>query len=274
MRLGATRNLRTKEEQPIFDGMSARFPDLPAALGGTLDVAVSRHPPVCPFGTSGPIPGQNPIAAPIRLAPGRVHEATGSARTTFAVAVAGALPGTGPGVGPVIWIRPAWAPDRLHPDGMRPFADPGRFLFVDASRDADLLWCMEEALRSGQAPLVVADLPAVPGLTSVRRLTLAAEAGTEAGSSGRRPPTGLILTPGAGGAPGVETRWRMDTAHGPDAGGPAGSPADGSGPDAGRQIAWRVERLRARMAPPAAFRVAPDRDGRLTTEPAHRLSTT
>jgi protein ImuA len=206
-----------------------------------------------------------------------VHEATGSARATFAVVLAGALQGAG--TGPVIWIRPAWAPDRLHPDGMRPFADPGRFLFVDAARDADLLWCTEEALRSGQAPLVVADLPAVPGLTAVRRLTLAAEAGT-GGMAGKdrtsaaQVTTGLILTPGAGGAPGVETRWRMDTAHGPDAGGRAEGPADGDRPNAGRGSVWRVERLRARMAPPAAFRITPDRDGRLRAEPAHRLDAT
>ncbi len=240
--------------------MSARFPVLPAALAATCDAGAARQPPIRPFG-----PGDQ---APVQLLPGRVHEVTGSARASFAVAVAGAV--AGPGAGPVIWIRPVWAPDRLHPDGMRPFADPGRFLFVDAPSDVDILWCLEEVLRSGQAPLAVADLPAVPGLTAVRRLTLAAEAGTGQGSSGQRPPTGLILTPGAGGAPGVETRWRMDTAHGPD----AGSPADGSGADAGRPIAWRVERLRARMAPPAAFRVAPDRDGRLSTKPSHRLPAT
>ncbi|MCU0907436.1 MAG: hypothetical protein MUF73_08315 [Rhodobacteraceae bacterium] len=207
--------------------MNFRASDLPAAL------AVAAH---------APRPGLVPFAADAatdapRLAAGRVHEVTGSARATFALAVAG----RGVQAGPVLWIRPAWSPDRLHPEGMQPFADPGRFLFVDAARDADILWCMEEALRSGQVPLVIADLPVVPGLTAVRRLTLAAESGsTVPGAARSLAPTGLILTPGAGGAPGVETRWRMDADH-------AAVPG------------WRLERLRARMLPPAAFRVGPGR---------------
>jgi len=211
--------------------MNLRTSDLPAAL-----VAGARVPQ----------PGLTPFAAeadvdPPRLAKGRVHEATGSARATFAVALAGGIGGTGP----VLWIRPAWSPDRLHPDGMRSLTDPGRFLFVDAARDADLLWCMEEALRSGQVPLVIADLPAVPGLTAVRRLTLAAETGaTVSGTAGEAVPTGLILTPGPGGAPGVETRWRMDADH-------------------AATLGWRLECLRARMAPPAVFRVVPGRNGGL-----------
>ena len=214
--------------------MNLRAADLPVALAAGARV---------------PRPGLTPFSAQAeadvpRLATGRVHEATGSARATFAVALAGHIGG----MGPVLWIRPAWSPDRLHPDGMRPFADPGRFLFVDAPRDADLLWCMEEALRSGQVPLVVADLPVVPGLTAVRRLTLAAEAGMAAG---RAVPTGLLLTPGPGGAPGVETRWRMDADH-------AATPG------------WRLERLRARMAPPTGFRVVPGRDGGLQID-AYRV---
>ncbi|MCO0634566.1 hypothetical protein M8745_01165 [Lutimaribacter sp. EGI FJ00014] len=170
------------------------------------------------------------------LARGRVHELCGPARRSAALWLAGAM------TGPVLWITPARNGDRLSPCGMAGWADPGRFLFADPRRDEDVLWCMEEALRSTVVPLVVADLPRPPGLTPVRRLHLAAETAGMA-------PLGLILTPGDGGAPGVESRWHMAPAHGAD--GPA----------------WRLERRRARTLPPKAWQMR-CQDGRLSAGPA------
>jgi protein ImuA len=71
----------------------------------------------------------------------------------------------------------------------------------------------------------------------VRRLHLAAQSGAELGKCR---PLGLLLTPGDGGAAGVETRYRMDPAHTPD------SPR------------WRLDRLRARMAPPKSWQLGPN----------------
>jgi len=188
-----------------------------------------------------------PLLGRFRLAGARAHEMCGPARRRLALWLAAET------AGPVIWIRPAWHPDRLHMAGVRAEIDPGRLIFVDPDRPEDMLWSMEEALRAGVAALVVADLPEPPGLTPVRRLHLAAEAGVEAqGGTG----LGLILTPGDGGAAGVESRWRLDPAHGAEA------------------DRWRLTRLRARDGGPAAWEVTRGADGRAVltaqkaTEPA------
>lgn len=171
----------------------------------------------------------------VRLAPeaeltlGRAHELCGSARIVLAAMLAGMVDG------PVLWIRPSWAEGRLNPDGLRAYLDPARLVMAHPFRAEDVLWTMEEALRSGACAVVVAEPTAPPGLTPVRRLHLAAEAGTE--KTGRAP-LGLLLTPGAGGAQGVETRWRL-------------TPAPGWALD--EPPAWRLELLRARTMRPQVW---------------------
>ncbi len=162
----------------------------------------------------------------LRLTCGRLHEACGPARRTFALWLIAQA------AGPVLWVGPAWNRDRLHADGIADWADPGRFVFVDALRAEDVLWSMEEALRSGAAPLVIGDLPGLPGLTQVRRMHLAAQTG---GKDGPHIPLGLILTPDQGGAQGVESRWHLAPDH-------AAHPGQ-----------WRLSRVRARTAPQATW---------------------
>ncbi len=174
--------------------------------------------------------------APMRLALARAHEICGQARRTLALAAATAV------AGPVYWIQPAWRLERLNCAAVAEWIDPGRLVFVHPPRVEDVLWAVEEVLRSGVVPLVVADLPEPPGLTPVRRLHLAAEIGATAG----RAPVGLLLTPGPGGAPGVETRWSLAADHGTS-----------------RRTAWRLDLLRARTEPPANWQVRQDVDGRL-----------
>jgi protein ImuA len=186
-----------------------------------------------------PPPGV-PFMGDVTLASARVHEVCGAARRTFALALAGRMEG------PVLWIAPGWAPERINPDGMIRLADPGRLLFVAPRRADDLLWSMEEALRSGAVPLVVAELPEAPGLTPVRRLQLAAETGAAEGACR---PLGLLLTP-EGAAPGVETRWSLSPRH----------------PDT-RNESWEMRRLRARTLPEASWTVIAGPDGRLAPGP-------
>ncbi len=173
----------------------------------------------------------------LTLVRGRVHEFCGPARRMLALAAARATEGQ------ILWIAPAWQSERLHAEGILPLIQPGRLLFATPERAEDLLWCFEEGLRSGAIALVVGDLPEPPGLTPVRRLQLAAEAG---GAAGRILPTGLILTPGDGGAQGAESRWHLAPRPGAATEGTEGTPA------------WRLERRRARTEPPAAWSLAAD----------------
>ncbi|MGR3616558.1 MAG: ImuA family protein [Paracoccaceae bacterium] len=173
---------------------------------------------------------------------GRAHEACGPARRTFALWLAAQM------TGPVLWIAPTWEVDQLNPDGMRDFVDPGRFLFVTAQRAEDLLWCVEEALRPGSVALIIADLPAPPALTPIRRMHLAAEQGSDTGSA----PLALLLTPGQGGAQGIESRWHMTPQH------------------QGRKRLWQLDRLRARTLPPRSWHLQQTAPGALPTPLAEK----
>jgi protein ImuA len=175
------------------------------------------------------------LAGDLTLRRGRVHEFCGPSRVMLAARTMARTRG------PVIWIRPGWLPERLNTAGLQPLADPARLILVQADRDEGLLWAAEEALRSGAAPLVVAELLTPPALTPIRRLHLAAEAGAEAAQrDGGLSPLGLILLPGAGGAQGVESRWSL-------------------APAPSRALLWSDEdsftltRLRARLLPPASW---------------------
>jgi len=173
----------------------------------------------------------------LELIKGRVHEFCGSARRTLAMTLATRTQGR------IIWIRAGWVPDLLNMDGVQSYINPGRLTFVTCRRPEDILWSMEEVLRSGAVPLVITEVPGYPALTPIRRLHLAAETG---GREGDYTPLGIVLTPSLtgqdGGAQGVETRWRL-APNGPN---------------------WHLSRLRARTAPVAHWQMDPK--GNLTPQ--------
>ena len=169
-----------------------------------------------------------PGAPEIALMQGRVHEACGPARRTFAIWLAARTQG------PVFWIAPGWAQEQLNSEGLCAWLNPARFLFITPKRAEDLLWSMEDILRAGASALCIADIPGLPTLTQVRRMHLAAETG---GQTGAHLPLGLLLTPGNGGAAGVETRWHLSPRH-----------------EAG-QTGWHLDRVRARTAPHKSWTV-------------------
>lgn len=185
-----------------------------------------------------------PFLGDLTLRRARAHEFVGPARRTLAMMLAARMQG------PVFWIVPAWTAERLHAEGLWRFADPSRFIFLTPQRAEDVFWTMEEALRSGIVPLIVADIPGPPGLTQVRRLHLAAETGQ---AESAHAPLGVLLSADARGAPGIESRWRMDPDHG-----------------AQDAVGWALTRLRSRTDPPKTWGVRPAKNGFTLHEPRSR----
>ncbi len=204
---------------------------------------MSRPHPLLTRSPARPTPGiaMLPGAPELELACARVHEACGIARRTLAMWIAAQTSG------PVLWVAPPYSRDALNGEGVRDWIDPARLIFVAPRRTEDLLWTMEEILRAGAVALAVGDLPGLPGLTQVRRMHLAAETGAKEGAYA---PLGLLLTPGTGGAAGVESRWQLAPAH-----------------SAGHEN-WRLERLRARTAPQRGWDI-----GRVATMPLPQIKT-
>ncbi|MCH8466185.1 MAG: hypothetical protein LAT78_06400 [Roseinatronobacter sp.] len=190
-------------------------------------------------------PSPSPLAGILQLQPGRAHEFCGPARRTLAVWAMALRAGSGP----VIWLRPGWSGEYLHPQGLNDWASPEGMIIVTPQREAEALGCAEEALRSGAVALVVVELSAPPALTPLRRLHLAAEAGLARRAN--KDMWGLVLTPEMGGAPGVESRWHLAPCCASDQ--IRGQIRGQIAPDI--TPAWRLERLRARMAPKAAWHV-------------------
>ena len=127
----------------------------------------------------------------LRLTSCRVHEAQGGGRRSFALLQAARH------AGPLIWVLSAYAPHlpmlRGLPEGV------GRRLHIVRAKTAtDLLWAVEEALRSLPVGLVIAEPEKPLSLTAGRRLQLAAEAGKT---------TGLMLIREGQGSNAAETRW-------------------------------------------------------------------
>jgi protein ImuA len=93
---------------------------------------------------------------------------------------------------------------RLYAPGLREFGlSPSSFLIAETGSETDVLWAVEEGLKS-RAPVLVVGCLADVGLTPARRLSLAAEA--------YGIPCLLLTDPCASGAAAVTTRWRIGRA--------------------------------------------------------------
>ncbi len=168
-------------------------------------------------------------------------EEDGAAAAGF---VAGILARLGPMErgGPVLWCLKR--PD-LYGPGLRAHGlDPARLVLVCARRDDEILWAIEEGLRTPGLAAVVGEIGHLP-MVAGRRLQLAAERSgvtalllrrwrnsEEAASERERPSAAL-------------TRWRVAALPSRDI---LGEPGIG-------KSRWRIELLRCRGGAPAAWEV-------------------
>jgi protein ImuA len=176
------------------------------------------------------------------LARGALHEILGAGgdeedgalAATFAAHLLGGLTGV------VLWCLPR--PDLYGPGLAAHGLDPGRVVLVQASRDAEILWAMEEGLRAPGIVAVVGEVGILPAVAS-RRLQLAAERSgitafllrrwREGGQASRE-----RALPNA-----AMTRWRVAAL-------PSCPMRDEPGVGQSR---WRIELLRCRGGEPACW---------------------
>lgn len=137
------------------------------------------------------MPFDRATESPALLVPARVHEAEGPGRRIFALYQAARQKG------PVLWVLPAHQAEQPMLWGM-PRGLAERLHLVHTRGETDLLWSVEEALRSVDVSAVIAEPEKPLGLTAGRRLQLAAEAGRT---------LGLVLVRQGMGSNAAETRW-------------------------------------------------------------------
>ena len=169
-----------------------------------------------------------------------VHEVRGGgdgAATGFCATLLGRLHGLDGR--PVLWLERG---NDLYMPGLGRFGlKPGAVLTVsNISRDADMLWAVEEALQCGALSAVVGEIRAAD-FTASRRLQLAAETGGV---------TCLLLGESRqGGAASALSRWQVTAL-----------PSHGDGTGVGWPC-WRLELLRCRGGRPASWTVLWNRKG-------------
>ena len=132
---------------------------------------------------------------------------------------------------------------RLYGPGWRDLGtDPASLLIVRGRRDLDVLWAMEEGLRSGAAAAVLGEIQGA-GFTAVQRLSVAAREGAA--------PALLLRHDGLAPASAAATRWRVAARPG------TAESYDVRAPGTPR---WHLELIRCRGGRPARCDVEWDRE--------------
>jgi protein ImuA len=179
------------------------------------------------------------------LARGAVHEILGqgsdeedcAAAAGFAAGILARLGG-----GPVLWCLKR--PDLYGPGLAAHGLDPARLAIVRAARDDEILWAVEEGLRSPGLAAVVGEIGRLPMVAS-RRLQLAAERSGVTALILRRWRNAAEATAERERPSAAVTRWRVAALPSADI---AGEPGIG-------RPRWRIELLRCRGGVPAAWDV-------------------
>lgn len=163
------------------------------------------------------------------LARGAVHEVMGAAAGGFAAMVAGRA------AGPVLWCRDVGDRTMLYGPGLEAYGlAPARVIVTHCRGRTDLLWAMEEGLRTQGLAAVIGEPPGMVDLTASRRLLLAAE------SSGG---LGIVINMQGGfAASALESRWRIDAAPAGDAIRPRWRVGLERSRGGAQNVSWIVER--------------------------------
>ncbi|WP_191558224.1 ImuA family protein [Brevundimonas aurantiaca] len=230
--------------------MHVRLSDELEALRNQVRVLEQGHRPVgehLPFDVGvvdARLPGGGlALGALHEIAGGGEEAVDGAAAALFAAGIAARR------AGPVLWC--VTRPDLFAPALSQAGLGPDRVIYVEAGDEPSLLACFEEGLRHGGLAAVVAETARL-GLTSSRRLQLAAEASGGLGLAVRRWRRASDAAD-FGQPTASATRWRISPAPS------APLPAPGVG-----RARWFVELLRCRGAEAADFTLeACDETGRL-----------
>ena len=198
------------------------------------------------------------------LAPASLHAISGAESLTPAIGFAATLLGRATQISEakrcVLWCRRG---HDLYAPGLLSFGlTAANLIIVSVVEECDLLWAMEEGLRSGAMAAVLGE-PRAPSSTALRRLQLAAETGgTTAllldgvmpdGETGRSTSTsmthwrvGTLTAPLAARDPWPgPSRWRLELLR--CRGGTAGSwPVDWHETIGGDEIAYREQNMKIR----------------------------
>jgi len=135
----------------------------------------------------------------------------------------------------LIWISSSRT---IFPPALKKFGiDPGRIMFIDLSKEKDVLWAMEESLKCEGLAAVVGEMKEL-NFTSSRRLQLAVEKSRVTGFVLRRNPRSLNTTA-------CVTRWKISALS-------SGSEDDLPGIGFPR---WNVELLKVRNGVPGKWEV-------------------
>ena len=144
--------------------------------------------------------------------------------------------------GPVLWCLRA---DDLYAPGLAAgFLAPERLIVARCRDDAEILWAMEEGLRSAVPGAVLGEIATLAS-TAGRRLLLACEASGVTGFVLRRWREGAVAARQRAAPSAAVTRWRVAAAPSRDSGEPGiGTPL------------WRLEVLRCRGGAPGSWLVS------------------
>ena len=242
---------RRAKPPPALESLRRQIRRLEAASRGPAPRAQPRSLPLGAAALDRALPGGG-------LPLGCLHEIAGvrgdwddGAATGFCLALLARLMAARPGA--VLWVSP-WGD--LYPPGLLAHGlDPGRFVFVEAHGEAELLWALEEGLRCGALAAVVGELESLPRRAG-RRLQLAAE---KSGVTAFVLARGLTAKRGTREPSAAVTRWQLQ--------GLPGGPQDCNGEEIkGReskrprarqawygQPRWEAALLRCRGAAPGAW---------------------